>query len=152
MDWINRTNLINAKLTKINKAINAGDILTPGACVISDYECSQKLLQVPQGSWEKLLSSLYELEQWELAHKVEMLLCYISELKRLAGVNVKELIGLTRDDVTAMQRVCVMKKNATDPKTKFKTIETLTSLLDSVTEAEENAQYLKTKQYQTAVA
>lgn len=145
MDWIDKMNQINLRLAKLNKLIDINDIFTASSCIINDYECTKKLLQIPPQTWEKLLASLYELDKIELAYKIELLVCYINELKRLAGVNLQALVGLTRDDVAAMQRICVTKKNATEPATKFKVIETLTSLLDSAAEADENNRYLTQK-------
>ena len=138
MDWIDRMEIINRKLAKLNIVIGAKDFFTATDCIISDYECSKKLLEISHQDWEKLLQSLYESGQKELASKIEILVCYISELKRLANVNIKELTGLTRDDVAALQRTSVLKKNATRKTKRTKVIETLTNLVDLAAESDIN--------------
>lgn len=152
MHWIDRMNAITLKLAKLNKAITANDIFTASACVINDYECTKKILAIPDKDWEKLLKALHAANKKDTANKIEILLCYINELRRLASVNIRELIDLTREDVVTMQRICVTKKDATQPARKLKTIEILTDLLNDAAEADENNKYLNEKYNNTPKA
>ena len=142
MDWIDKMDIINQKVAKLNTVIGAKDFFTASSCIISDYECSKKLLEISHKDWEKLLAVLYQSEQKKLACKIELLVCYINELKRLANVNIKELTGLTRDDIATLQRTSVLKKNATKKSKRTKIIETLTVLVDLAAEADINDRYL----------
>lgn len=141
MDWTRRMQEITSKVTALNKNVTSHDFAV-GACIINDYECSKMLMELNENDWQRLLRALYESKQMELASKVEMLLCYVAELKRLAGINLKELIGLTRDDVAAMQRTCVLNQNATRPIRKMAVVEVLTSLLGVAADSEESDRYL----------
>jgi len=142
IDWTLRMQEINKKVEKLNRLMTKDSFMV-GACVISDYECANALMSIPERDWEKILVELYKTDKTKLTQKVEMILCYIAELKRLAGINLKELIGLTRDDVTALQRTCVLRKEATGRDTRNKVIETLSKLVDTAAECESNDKYLK---------
>jgi hypothetical protein len=144
MDWTLKMQELNKKIAKMNTVL-AKDAFSVGLCVINDYECSKQLMEINEQDWEKILNELYKSDKKQLAQKVEIVVCYIAELKRLASINLKELVGLTRDDVTAIQRVCATRKDATSRTTRTKTLETLMRLVDLATEAEANDRLLQQK-------
>lgn len=141
--WTEHNQIIMHKVAAMYKLLGKDHFLV-GNKLIQDYACSKLLCEIDEKTWQQIYASLTEKYGNEhiLCDKVNMLLCYLAELRRLACINVKELTGLTRDDIAALQRLTITSKAPI--KNKNKVVEVLTTLVSEYADADINDRTLLT--------
>ena len=142
--WTEHTQKITKKIAAMYKHL-AKDYFVVGSKIVQDYECSKLMLQIDDAAWDEILK-LAETKHGKdnpVCRKISMLLCYVSELRRLASMNLRELTGLTRDEVATLQRTVMSSKSQL--KNNEPVILALTSLVSECGDADINDKALLEK-------
>jgi hypothetical protein len=105
------------------------------ASIVVDNECAKKLLSIEPDEITKIIAALDKAGKKTIANKLTAYLCYIEQIKKLSEINLRELVGLTRDDVAAMQRMTTLTPVA-QGKRKDNLLSLLTELMLDSAEAE----------------
>lgn len=139
--WTEHNQNIMRKVAAMYKLLEKDHFLV-GNKLIQDYACTKLLCEIDEKTWQQVYTLLTEKygKEHVLCAKIHMLLCYLAELRRMASMNVKELTGLTRDDIASLQRITITSKLPI--KNKNKVVETLTNLVSEYADADINDQAL----------
>lgn len=105
------------------------------ASVSLDETCAKKMLSILPDEITKMIEVLNKSGKNKLSNKLMVLYCYIEQLQNLLGLNLRDLVGLTRDDIATLQRVSSLHPIASG-KRREALLTTLTDLVLDCAESE----------------
>ena len=124
------------KVIGLRRGVKRADFIPVlNASVVSDEQCVKNMLSINSEEINRISVKLEETGNQQISKKLSVWLCYLEQLKFLAELNIRELVGLTRDDVATIQRVVVTKPVVTG-KRREELLGTIMELMSNCAESE----------------